>query len=265
MAISVHKRLALGLVLAISLVPLAAQAQRRSPLADAPAIRKRLELRATRLEFGAGLTSTLNQDFFHTMFATVKLGFHFNDWLSLSGFAGFAVANIDTGFQSRVTGTLPQMQGSIMREPTSSEAAASMQKINQTLGAQLEFTPFTGKYSMFGKLFAHYDFYLFVGGAALNVSPAGGGLTPCSMSTGTSCAESGLKPGGTFGVGLHTYFNQFVALNVELRDVLARLNPAGRDVNGDQIANADDDTWTHTYMLGANIVIYLPATADISP
>ena len=73
--------------MAVTAVPLAAQAQRKSPLADAPAIRKRYELRASRLELGAGFGSTINQDFYHTLFLNLKLGFHINDWLAISGLA----------------------------------------------------------------------------------------------------------------------------------------------------------------------------------
>jgi hypothetical protein len=79
------------------------------------------------------------------------------------------------------------------------------------------------------------------------------------------CEVSGLKPGPTFGVGLHTFFGQFVALNVELRDVMAQLNPSGRDVNGDGAADNGDLSWTHTYVLGGNLVLYFPTTAKISP
>src|SRR5262245_54688415 len=95
-------RVSLGIVLAVVLVPHAASARRRGPLADAPAIRKRLELRSSRLEFGAGAATTMNQDFFHTVMAQLKLGFHFSDFLSVSGIAGFAVANMETGFQTRL-------------------------------------------------------------------------------------------------------------------------------------------------------------------
>ena len=45
----------------------------------------------------------------------------------------------------------------------------------------------------------------------------------------------------------------------------AQLNPSGRDVNGDTFANTDDLGWTHTWIVGANVVLYLPATASISP
>ncbi|HVR62078.1 MAG TPA: outer membrane beta-barrel domain-containing protein [Polyangia bacterium] len=257
------KRLALLFALAVTLLPLAAHAQRQSPLADAPAIRKRLELRAVRLEFGGGGGTTINQDFFHSVFVNLKLGFHFTDWLSLSAFGGFALSNIETGFQSRVKETLAMPSPPA---PTAADAAASMTKVKQILAAQLEFAPFTGKYSLFGKLFAHYDFYIFGGPGFLNLEPADTTLPSCSDTNKTaSCGVSGYKLGANFGVGIHSYLNQFLALNVELRDIYAKINPAGRDVNGDGKANADDLTWQSTYMVSLNLVLYLPATADISP
>jgi len=270
MSISKHRPLVLGAALALTLLPLAAQAQRRSPLEDAPAIRKRLELRTARLEVGAGVSSTLNQDFFHTLFVTGKIGFHLNDWLSIAGFVGGPIAALNTGYQDRVVETLPTAPTGIDREQTKNAATASMEKISLALGAQLEFTPFTGKFSMFGALFAHYDFYIFLGGGALSVKPNDPNVRSCDSATPgddiakRSCGTTGFAPGGNVGVGLHTYFTDWLALNVELRDMITRLNMAGRDVNGDGVANTDDLSWTNTYMLGANLTFYLPPTAAIS-
>jgi outer membrane beta-barrel protein len=271
-----QKRFALLVALAMTAVPLAAQAQRKSPLADAPAIRKRYELRATRLEVGAGLGTTLNQDFYHTVFFNLKIGFHLNDWLSIAGFGSFAVANIATTFQNDLVSSLndPAMTNQPPSEPTKGAAQASMQKIKYILGAQLEFTPFTGKYSLAGKLFANYDFYAFAGPGLISVEPTdSNSLTPCdSIMRATapavgpfSCGVSGSKVGANFGLGLHSYFNEWMALNIELRDLLAQLNPSGRDNNGDGVADKNDLTWSHTFMVTANLVFYLPATASISP
>jgi outer membrane beta-barrel protein len=259
----------LGLALVVVAVPLAAQAQRRSPLEDAPAIRKRVELRETRFEAGVGFGSTVGQDFYHTMMLDLRLGFHLNDWLSIAAFGGFGVANIATGFESNLVGSLPTANPTVPREPTQAVAKDSMEKITAVLGAQLEFTPFTGKYSLFGKVFAHYDFYAFGGVGALDVKPTDGSVPACAAPTvsampPTSCSESGLKPAANFGIGLHSYFNDWLALNIELRDLLARLNPSGRDVNGDGAANSDDQTWTSTYVVTANIMFFLPGRAAIS-
>jgi outer membrane beta-barrel protein len=252
---------ALLVALSVVAVPVAAQAQRVSPLADAPAIRKRVELRSTRLELGVGFGSTVGQDYYHSMFVTPKLGFHFNDWLSLSIFGGIGVANLATGYHDKLNDTLMPETGTT-RAPTKAEAEASMTKMKMFGGAQLEFTPFTGKYSMFGKLFAHYDFYLFGGGVMLNVEPTNAGAIGACR---PECTDvSGWKPGGTVGVGLHTFFNQVVAFNLELRDMIAHLNPSGRDVNGDSIADDSDLSWTNTFMVAGNIVFYLPSVAAIS-
>jgi outer membrane beta-barrel protein len=274
----VGRRRWLGLLvaLAVTAVPLAAQAQRKSPLADAPAIRKRFELRASRLEIGAGFGSTINQDFYNTLFFTLKVGFHINDWLAISAFGNFAVANANTTFQTDLVNSLNSSRGGTqpISEPTKSEALASMQKINNILGAQLEFTPFTGKYSLAGVLFANYDFYAFLGGGVISVTPTDSGIPACAATNPAnnqtdaaaySCGVSGSKAGGTFGLGLHTYFNHWMALNIELRDFLAQLNPSGRDTNADLHADNNDLSWTNTFMVAANLVFYLPSTPSISP
>lgn len=264
--------LSLLIALAVTVVPLAAQAQRKSPLADAPAIRKRYELRASRLEVGAGLGSTINQDFYHTVFLNLKLGFHFNDWFAVSVFGGFAVANVATTFQSDLLKTLGG-NPSTPFEPTKTDALNSMQKINNILGVQLEFTPFTGKYSLAGWLFANYDFYVLGGAGVITVAPTNSGIGACQSSnpadnkvSGSAyfCGVSGSKIAATYGLGLHTYFNHWMALNIELRDMLAKLNPSGRDTNGDLHATTADLTWTHTFIVAANLVFYLPSTPSIS-
>src|SRR5450432_737185 len=255
-------RLAAGVVaLLVTAAPLAAHAQRKSPLEDAPAIRKRVELRDTRFELGVGGGSTITQDYFHSIMLDVRLAFHFNDWLSLAVVGGFALDNLNTGYQDRIVETLPMTQNpGVPREPTQSAPQSSMQQI-KTLGlAQLEFAPFTGKYSLFGKLFAHYDFYL-LGGGLMNVAPKDAGV--CAAQT-TSFCDSGWKPGFNFGVGLHSFFSDWIALNVELRDFLSRLDPSGRDVNGDGAANSSDVSWTSTFFVTANVALFLPPHAPIS-
>jgi hypothetical protein len=265
-------RFAILVALAAMSVPFAAQAQRKSPLADAPAIRKKIELRSTRVEIGAGAGSTVNQDFFHTVFVNVRGAFHISDGWSIAGFVDLGVAQIGTGFQGKVTGTLSDPTNSnVMREPTPTYAKAGMQQISSIFGGQLEYGV-SGKYSLFYRLFSAYDFYAFAGGAGINVKPAGSGLRTCdSMAPADPgdpnryvCSSAGTKFGPTFGVGFHSFFGQTVALGVELRDVMAQLNPSGRDVNGDLIADNNDLTWTHTWMVNLNLLVYFPS-AKISP
>jgi outer membrane beta-barrel protein len=267
------KRIAVPFLAALTIMvlPMIAQAQRRSPLADAPAIRKRLELRETRLELGAGLGTTVNQTFYHGLTANVRLGFHLTDWLSISGVGGFGVSALSTGFRDRLITSLegrdPENPAD-ERAPSPAVANAGLNKTKFFVAGQAELTPFTGKYSMFGKLFAHYDFYLFGGVAAMNFAAANPSATPaCSTSaaSGGVCVASGMQIGGTFGGGFHSFFSDSVALNIELRDILVKDNPAGRDVNGDTNVDKADLTWTSHYMAIFGLTLYLPTTASISP
>ena len=165
----------------------------------------------------------------------------------------------------------PRDAGFLVRPEAGAEAG--LQQISSILGAQLEWTPFTGKYSMFGKLFSAYDFYLVLPGiAAMNVKPAGSVGRTCDQAAPMDtmdpnryvCAVKGTKLGGKVGVGFHSFFGQTVALGVELSDVIAQLNPSGRDVNGDSMADTQDLSWTNTFLLTANLTVFFPG-AKISP
>src|SRR5262249_44991282 len=147
-------RFALLVGLATVSLPIAAQAQRVSPLRDAPAIRKRFELRSTRFELGAGAGSTINQDFYHTVMVNARFAFHITDFLSVGFFGDIGVAQLATGFENRIETSLAMPSPTpANREPTAEGAKNALQQIGWIAGAQLEWTPFTGKYSLFGKLF----------------------------------------------------------------------------------------------------------------
>jgi len=79
--------LLVGCLVGIPAITQAAQ-ERKSPLADAPAIRKRFELRANRLEVGVGLTQTIGQDFYNALLLNLRLGYHITDWIGVSVSAG---------------------------------------------------------------------------------------------------------------------------------------------------------------------------------
>jgi len=267
-------RFALLVALATVSLPIAAQAQRVSPLRDAPAIRKRFELRSTRFELGVGGGSTINQDFYHTVLVGARAAFHITDFLSIAGFADFGVAQVATGFENRIITSLNMPSPNpVNREPTGDGAKNALQQIGGIYGAQLEWTPFTGKYSLFGKLFSAYDFYIVAPGiAGINVKPAGSVPRTCDQAPPADltdpnryvCSVKGTKLGGKLGVGFHSFFGQTVALGVELSDIIAQLNPSGRDVNGDSKADNDDLTWTNTFVLTASLTVYFPS-AKISP
>ena len=63
---------------------------------------------------------------------------------------------------------------------------------------------------------------------------------------------------------MHTYFNDFFSMNLEVRDMLLRNNPAGRDETGDRVADDEDLTWDSNYMVGSTSPSSFPPPARIS-
>jgi hypothetical protein len=160
------------------------------------------------------------------------------------------------------------------RTPTRADALLGMNKIGYTLAGQLEISPVSGKYSLFGKLFANYDFYAFGGLGAINYTAdavpndklhcsAQPTFLPNSTSP-PSCPVTGIKVGPTFGAGFHTFLGDFVALNLEFRDIMVKNNASGRDTTGDGIVSDDDQSLTHNFMIGLGLTLFLPSDAHVS-
>jgi len=277
-------------------IPAGAQAaqERRSPLADAPAIRKRFELRDKRFELGVGLTSTVGQDFYNALMLNLRLGFHITDWIGISVSAG--VVNMTQNWRSAFNDQLNTALGSSCRDPanqgspkcvgttaltsvaadktpTQANAAAAENRIGQVILPQVDVVPFTGKFSLFGKLFMNYDVYVMAGPGFVNLvkkgsidnsycdTPANGQPT-CRHDNATP--YTGMKLAGNVGVGMHAFANNYFAINLELHDLIFKNNAAGRDVTGSSEVNSADLQWTNNWMVGLNFMVFLPAQVKVS-
>jgi outer membrane beta-barrel protein len=246
------------------LLPTTVRAQeRKSPLADAPAVRRRVELRDKRFEIGVGASTTVGQSFYHAVMVSGRLAFHFNDWLAISGWGAFNLTpNMTTTLTDQLLNSqLPTSPGGD-RTPTRDEVLAGMNKIGEAFAGQLELIPFTGKFGLFSKLFMNYDFYAFGGPGFVDFKAD----TPCSSPMqDRSCAVSGLKLGANFGLGMHIFATDFFALNIEVRDLFVKNNAAGRDTTGDRFADDHDLKWGSNIITGLNLMFFLPGRAPISP
>src|SRR4051812_41324845 len=77
--------------------------ERKSPLADAPAVRHRAELRSLRIEIGPGVISTVGQDFYHAVMVGGKASFFLSDWLAIGGMVGHNLTpDMKTSFHERI-------------------------------------------------------------------------------------------------------------------------------------------------------------------
>lgn len=274
----------LSLVL-FGLVVLAAPpalAEKTNPLEGQPAVRKRLMLRDGRFEIAPQVGFALNRDFYHTILIGAKAEYHFNDYISVGANFGYGAGNIRTGLADNILGQLPDTYDSSTAKqliPSKAMAENPMLKLNMLVGAQANITPFFGKMALFSKLFFNYDFYGFLGFGAGMYGDKCGSCTYVDASGNTvdyANPTKGFKPGLTFGAGMHFFFNNWIALNAEIRDTaLPGVNLAGRDINWDPVKAADgtllppqvnknDKQWDHILTVFLGCSFYLPTTTTIS-
>jgi outer membrane beta-barrel protein len=268
-------RRTLMLALAVSFAGAAtAHADRRNPLENQPSIRHKFEMRRLRFEITPQLVTSINQDFRHFIGGGLVLQFHITDWLGI-GVSGAFGGGIDTGTTSKVVGVLqPQanLPDTTNIQPSNEQFRDHLATINLIASAYATLTPFSGKMMIFGALLLRYDFYAMAGIGIINLtntwsrSNPGADQTACMNGNPNYCdpLNSGAKVGGMFGVGAHLFFNDFVGLNLELRDHLNSTNPGGLDVNGDRQVTSDDATISNNFFFLLGVTIMLPPKAKIS-
>jgi len=140
--------LLVGCLVGIPAVTQAAQ-ERKSPLADAPAIRKRLELRDKRFELGVGMASTIGQDFYDALLLNVRAGYHITDWIGVSVSAGLLniYPNWRSSFNDQLNSALVTAEKTPDgKTPTAANAEAAENRIGMVILPQVDLVPFTGKF-----------------------------------------------------------------------------------------------------------------------
>lgn len=240
-----------------------AEKQRKSPLTDAPVIRKRLELRDKRIEFGVGTGVTIGQDFFNALLVMPKISYHFTDWISLAALGGY---NMTPKWKSSFTNDISTglASGQSFKSPSKEDALATMNHIGWVGLAQLEFLPLSGKIALLSSLFSYFDFYVLAGAGIVNLAaPAGANNASCAAA-GVCKAYVATQVTGNFGAGVHAFATRWLAINLEIRDLVYKNNASGRDVNGDGVTNSRDLEWTSNWLFSLNFQFFAPFKAKIS-
>jgi outer membrane beta-barrel protein len=196
---------------AVALAALAPRAARGSA-ADAfenkvKPVSGQLYTKAGKLELTPNGALSLNDAFFAKYMGGLKLGYHVSEYVS------FGVTGL-----FGTTGTT----GSTSVCPTNQPCrAASPNQLNQVPGeikwvggAEVAFSPIYGKLNVFAEKALHFDLSV-VGGLDLVsyrdvVAPETGSGGPGNVST----------PGGHLGVGARVFFARFMALRLEVRDLV---------------------------------------------
>ncbi len=152
---------------------------------------------------------SLNDPFFSKYMAGAKLGYHFSEVFSLnvSGAAGVnsptastSVCPVNAGCRAASEKQLDQVPGFI----------------RWTAGAELAFSPVYGKLNVFAERAVHFDLSLLAGPDVVAYRDV---LSPGQVNAGEVPGNK-LAVGGHLGLGARIFFLRFMALRLELKDVL---------------------------------------------
>ena len=274
-----------------------AYAERRtSGLAADVAVRHRRLLVKNRFEFTPLFESTINADFRHILGGGAKLEYHLGDMLSI-GVIGVASTSLDTKLVDKIVPTLMTQQqkqqtmmstGTYIREPSQDEFLDRLNTMPFHGAAYVSLTPWYGKLAAFGQAYVAFDFY-FQAGVAFAQLKSSCPTTVCSDKfAGVSHNITGpdgnpdtippdlnpnndppLNDGGRVGLylggGIHVFLNDFLALDMTVRDYAFTDNPSGADFNADLFVSNADNRFLHHLFFGAGVSVMLPTTVRRTP
>ena len=279
----------LGVLVGSAAVASAEEDRRRSPLEGQPAVRHRLLLVKNRFEITPSFESTINADFRHIVGGGLKIEYHLSDMLSFGAVGIFGTA-LDTGLVKKIMPTLEDSVDDMTREPSKEEFESRLNTMPLHGAAYVSLTPWYGKLAAFGKAFVNFDFY-FQAGVSFAQLESNCPDTICDDEfpgqTDTSDPENPVPPdlnpnndpplndgtriGLYLGGGIHVFLNDFIALDLSVRDYAFSDNPSGADFNADlfvgenQALGEDDNRFMHHLFMGVGVSILLPAKAKRTP
>ena len=273
---------ALAGLLTVSVVGDAAAEERRTnDLAKDVAVRHRRLLVKNRFEVAGLFESTINADFYHIIGVGPKLEYHFSDMLSFGGVGVFSFA-LRTKLVDRVMRTLEDNADPLTREPSQEQFESHLNKMPFHGAVYASLTPWYGKLAAFSQAFVAFDFY-FQGGLAFAQLNSNCPMNVCNDThpgkpsmDGTAAADrdpnndpplnGGSRLGLYLGGGIHVFLNDFVALDLTVRDYAFTDNPSGADFDAkDQAVTSDDSRFVHHLFFGAGVSIMLPAKVKRTP
>jgi outer membrane beta-barrel protein len=290
-----HSVLAVVAAFAVSgAVSSSAHADRRqNSLAADVAVRHRRLLVKNRFEFAPLFESTINADFRHILGGGAKLEYHLGDMLSI-GVIGVGSTSLDTKLVDKIVPTLmtqdqkDQMvrMGLNVREPSKDEYLDRLNTMPFHGAVYASLTPWYGKLAAFGQAYVAFDFYFQAGVAFAQLKsdcpvricsdPSPGQSRPDPMNPNDTIAadlnpnndpplNSGGRVGLYLGGGIHVFLNDFLALDMTVRDYAFTDNPSGADFNADLFVSTADNRFLHHLFFGAGISVMLPTAVKRTP
>lgn len=207
--------LVVALALAAAALPRAAAAQSK---ADAfagkiPPVSGQLFRKAGRLELVASGDLSLDDAFFRKYFGGLELGYHFTEsWaLSLRASGGFATRSGSAVVCAANVGCSNASETMLQQVPG---------RIRGIAAIGVAWAPVYGKLNVLAEKVAHFDLALLAGGdlVARDEILSRADAEALALSGGSPKLE--MSPGFHVGLGAHLFLSEFMAVRLELKDLV---------------------------------------------
>ena len=290
------KRYPLVLLALILATPVSALAQEdesdgdnvATSLAEQPAVRHRLLLVKGRFELTPAFEANVNADYKYTMSGGLRAEYHLSDMLSVGGI-GFYGVSLKTGLTDRILATLDDENPDGDPTPTKDEYEQHLNDIPIHGAAYVSLTPWYGKLAAFGAAFVNFDFYFSAGLAFAQLSNDCGPdvcnddapgedevmpnpdpmlpdiVIPDNNANDDPAVNDGNQFGLYLGGGIHVFLNNWLALDLTVRNYLFSNNPSGLDTNFDYKVGDDDNQLQNHLFLGVGLSVFFPMTPERTP
>ncbi len=211
----IPRRPSLALLLALLALPAVAAAQSKSDAfaGKIPPVSGQLYRTSGRLELTLGGAMSLNDAFYQKYFGTAKLTYHFNEFLSAGvyGSGGTAVASNSSVLCSSASGCNDAGKAQLWQVPG---------RIRAIVGLEAAWTPVYGKLNVLAEQVAHFELSILAGPDLVLhdevISAADAAILEASGgSPGTKTTI-----GGHFGLAAQLFLSQWVALRLEVKDLV---------------------------------------------
>ncbi len=275
---------AIALMICTCTISTEVYAQKRKSILDGqPSVRRRVLFLPNRFEVTPHLGATYLQDFKHSLLVGVRLDYHALEWLSFGAFFDYAVVNLDTGLTKEIVSTLPStLNSNTLVDPSPSKEVMedALDSLMFKAGVYVAYTPWFGKLSLFGKLFAKFDMHILAGAGFVMLKK--GEFNPNNFSSDCSdrtklCFSrvddnGGLKIGPLFGFGLRFWAMKWLAVSMTFHSIVIKRNSAGFDRTGDTdpnhpnvlVIDKSDDSWENLMSFTVGVSFFFPMNAPRS-
>ena len=218
-----------------------------SSLEKGDPIRHIILLRSGRFELQPMAQFGINETFSQTIGFGLNLSYYFTNYLGLGVSFLYNPLHIDGDELDAVT-------DKDYSDDVRSSLAVSQATMNFDVG--LYYAPLYGKFNLFNWIM-NYDVHIFAGfGALIMDSVCGAGGSQCNDAKNSNL--EGPKFAGVIGVGVRFFFNNFVALNLEVKDYMTKYADFSR-------GPADDRERFKNFVTGTiGVSIFLPVSVYMS-